>query len=351
MDTVIKKITTLSKKHNLVTCAEVSHWSITSHKFQFRLYRALHSVGFDHFSTERLGFIDAILMNAWLSDEISISLDRLYSDVLLFGGLGTYLVLAHFKGRNTRPTIVGCEVDVFGQQVKSHTVHYLQKLLSPDYGASLDFRNLELLGTPVTAVDKQFARAIKTAILDARNTGTVVTAAAMKYRIQVLHRAIVNVYKTSRMFMIGFHMSRRELAPIVPLSIGMAAYKKELAGIEVSQLLTTNNLDVKDLGAGAGADTLFPELFQKEVVKKMWKWNIVNWNEYYEGTPFERKYRGMYALVAARRSKQVIYQKGALPVAYVEGEVIPFNGVGRAICDYDYIVVIPHSKFEAKMYV
>lgn len=83
----------------LVTVAEVSHFSRTSHEFHFKLLRRLHEDGsFDCFASERLGALDAVFMNAWLAGDLGdMGLDELYADVLPFGGLGTRMWMRYFK--------------------------------------------------------------------------------------------------------------------------------------------------------------------------------------------------------------------------------------------------------------
>lgn len=51
-----------ARRARLVTIAEVTHWSITSHTFHYELLKRLHkSGGFTCFSSERLGLLDAFL--------------------------------------------------------------------------------------------------------------------------------------------------------------------------------------------------------------------------------------------------------------------------------------------------
>lgn len=348
MESIIDIIVEKSKQKQLVTCAEVSHWSKSSHDFHQRLYKKLYTVGFLTFSSERLGFIDAMLMNAWLDGLIPVSLESLYKDVLLFGGLGTYRIMEFFKSlrsKNKPFKLIGCEVDVLSQ-AKSKTIIYLKSLLTEKYGHSLDFKNIKKIGTPVSRIDKQFSKYLTIASQDKRNNPYIESAEPWKYRYKIWYSVL---QKNDKLFVNGFHLSKNELLHLkIPmLCIGMASYKKELAGYDVTNLLNDNKLTINNIADKKSSN--FWDLFRDIVSQnKSWKKNTIRYDKYYEGSSIERKYINKFALMSPN-SKDYITQYGAQAIPYVKSKVIKSIS-GRAISDYDLVVFIPTSKFDIRMY-
>lgn len=204
MDAVARETAALvaARGARLVTAEEASHWSLESHTFHFELMKRLHrSGGFTAFSSERLGRLDAFLMNAWLQGRVDLTLDQLY-DRLPFGGLGTYRWMEYFK-RTRRPfALVGLEIDDVASYADPRLLPLVRSLCSPEFARAVTFTEaIDRGATPKTDDDATIK-----GILDATPRAR---GGWRKHRLDAWFANIrACLAQHGNLFINGFHLSR-----------------------------------------------------------------------------------------------------------------------------------------------
>ena len=100
MELIINNIVDLviKNKIKIITISESNHRSYTSHTFHFELFKKLYERNLiNTFSSERLGIIDADIINWYLENKkISKSIIK----KLPFGGLGSYRIIEYLNKQN-----------------------------------------------------------------------------------------------------------------------------------------------------------------------------------------------------------------------------------------------------------
>jgi len=208
MDAAVRETAALvvARGATLVTIEEVSHYSLESHTFHFELMKRLHAVGgFTCFSSERLGRLDAFLMNLWLDGQIDCTLAALY-DALPFGGLGTFRWMEYFRATRRPFVLAGLEIDDFSY-VKLQTLRLVKSLCSPAFARAMAASKLRapvaVTAVAVTANDR--------AIRDIVNATHATPFDTHRQRVW-FERIRACLAEHGNLFINGFHMSRGSIA-------------------------------------------------------------------------------------------------------------------------------------------
>ena len=220
------------RESRIVTVAETSHFSRTSHAFHFKLLRRLHEGGsFDCFASERLGALDAVFMNAWLAGDLGdTSLDELYDDVLPFGGLGTRMWMPYFKATQRPFHLLGLAPDDALSKVSDRKAATMKAALRTMKST------LELIATPVFdgIVSLRVEGAARTPRDAEIKRAFALAASATSWSTfrDAWKREVLHAYREhGNLFINGFHLARGGSvnmghhfpARARPLFIGMGA--------------------------------------------------------------------------------------------------------------------------------
>lgn len=300
MNDIVEQVTTVVKKNRIkiLTCAEVSHFSVTSHDLHYKLLQSLLENGLiTTFSSEGLGVIDALLMNAWIQGRIDVSIDHLYRRVLPCGGLGTYRWLLYLRRTKHPFRLIGTECD---PDTNVETYKYLRGLLSDDFYPALG----KIINEPkiTTYFVKQLPKFIRT-----RDDRDVYKSIRDSYtwhtnRLKFWYARINNaVRRYGSLFINGFHLScdlsefgswfrLHERRGVRAMSIGMASFNKELTYCKLnSSWFKKYQVDIADLKY---RPDFFFQVFREYVYKHYkyddWFKHVTMINRYYEPTELEK---------------------------------------------------------------
>ena len=253
----------------VVTIAEVCHYSKTSHEFHFKLLKRLHAGGrFTCFSSERLGVIDAVLMNAWLEGALGdMSLDELFT-TLPFGGLGTYRWMQYFKETGLPYRLLGLAPDFLDLQDQhaarlANALSRVCTVVSPD-------GPVRLKGAPTTPRDHEVQRGIALA-------KKTVWSSFPSFRDAWLREIKRALHAHGHLFINGYHLARggtlnigqHIAAGYKPLYFGMGAplQDRHLFSVD-AEWLTTHGIKPHEFAASA------------PVAQKAWRQVCANAQDY-----------------------------------------------------------------------
>jgi len=348
MDKLITKVADLinKKQKSIITISETSHWSYTSHTFHYKLLKTLHKQGFTCFSSERLGILDAFLMNKWLDGKINCSLDYLYSDVLPFGGIGTYRWMVYFKKTNKKYYLVGCEMDILDSLSEKHK-NTLTKILNQLISQKVDITK-KINWIPKTKEDKIIKYAINSFYEKGWDNRYIFWQKNMEKEIN----------KHKNFFINGFHLTKG------PDGLGKELIKKYKNKVFIfgmdslniyhpvvfinSKWLKQHNLKKSEI---------WSDIFWKKFSDwyssypyDIWIKKIDNIHKYIEVNPYIKKYNG-YFLIKADKIKASFSHLGASPMPVVNNNKLSYyidnnNKIGKY---YDYMIYIPISRFNKIM--
>lgn len=381
MDKSIEDLTKIiiKNKAKIITISESSHWSYTSHTFFFKLVKKLYEKNIiNTFTSERLGFLDAILINAWLDGDLDCDIDELFNS-LPFGGLGTYRWIKYFKGKKNFH-IVPSEVDFSesfdDKKLMKDLKRLLKLLLSKDF---YDTLKLE----PSKPDNKKY---IKNKYDEAVYNALYETYLYKKnknnpdYRYIVWYNNLKDAYdKYKNVFVCGYHLSlgRTNEDTIIKtlkqdynniLTIGLAARRFEHPYMELSKnFLKSNNLTIQDY---INNEVKFLDAFYNYYLK-----NMKNYKKHLRGVNVDSEMKSKYIkifnlngnnfiknhkdyeIINTKKESGNIYAEGAVPIPVIKGYEDDNDNIDDNIDDnnpnsiknYDYVVILPLSRFEFDM--
>lgn len=367
MDNILNQIVRIvnNNKHKIVTISETSHWSKTSHEFHFNLLKKLLTkTKINTFSSERLGVLDAILMNAWLEGKIKCPLMELYEEILPFGGLGTYSWMEYFKKTKNKFNLVGCEVDaIYPDEIKKNKRLCLElgKLCSPELKKHLKYgaKVVELKKYAKTKLDKEILAAISKANKygEARQNWDALT----KLRIKEWTNNVKKIYaKYGNLYINGYHLGKSTKMdnikfPIKPLILGLASYQMQLFTVYISEVdLKKCGLTIENYGEMTSEFSSCFAIKINTTPRKKWVKRYIDKYAEGEAMDYMRKYRNMWKLVKIKpndKEKIINYGAWAFPVNNVK-KINPYlMGYVVDVKNFDYVIFMPKSEVRWKMFI
>lgn len=354
LNILLNKTVNKIKNKKIITISETNHFSYTSHTIHYKLLKKIHKNNIINcFTSERLGLIDAFLMNKWLLGEIKCSLKYLYT-ALPFGGLGTYRWMKYFKKTKIKYFLVGCELDdIKNINYKDRTIKLLKSVSSDNLKNHIQFNNIIKVDI-LTENDKIIKDIINKNI---KNKDWI------KKRYTFWYNEInKNIKKYSKIYINGFHLqySSKELGLKLKnkyknnmISLGIASKKVEVFGIFITnKFLKDNNLKVNDYinNTNKFLDIIYSnDKFLKHCYIKD---NIVELTKYFSFN-YEYMKKPSYSLINFKNSKYYIFKGGCQVFPILNDVNINKNKIYNGIFgkekikeDYDYILLIPSSKIE-----
>jgi hypothetical protein len=329
MNDVIDNIINIIKKKDIkiITIAESNHRSYTSHTFQFELAKKLYDQKLiDTFGSERLGVIDADIINWYLRNSKEIPKNIIKK--LPFGGMGYSRIIdyLHTKDKDSFK-IVGLEEDDYCHKALSQLSSNFD-MVSPSFLDQIRRGVVIKKLKPITENDKRWYESLVSFRLDMRE----------EFWLKQI-QSVLEVRKT--LFINGFHLGKND--PIgrwlkknykgKVLFLGMGA--KEVK----TQLLLIPS-KVRDFGLAIYKDNYKqkivyiddickPTKLEKSVDENEWKMvKVTKKNE-------EEKVRAIGCYLA-------MYEKDYLDKKTVD--------LGFKIKKYDYVILFDKNEYRGKMF-
>lgn len=113
MNRIIHELTSHVKKNNyqIITISECGHGSYDSHTIHYELMKNLfENKLITSVSSERLGFISALVLEKYIQNKIKYNLKNLV-EMLGWVGMGTYRWIKYFRKNKSKINIYGLEPD------------------------------------------------------------------------------------------------------------------------------------------------------------------------------------------------------------------------------------------------
>lgn len=361
MEDIIKStISLINKKNRIITISEVTHRSYSSHTFHYKLMKALHRSGkVKLFSSERLGILDVLLLNLWLENKLTYSLEYLYEHILPSGGLGTYRWLSYLKTQNLQSfKLIATDVDYKPNANDTKLLSLLKDITSNSFSKHLTFdgsipdkkyvetNNDNLIRQALLQIDLESKEPNRRLSLWAQNIKKTLTE-----------------YPNEKVFINGFHLSRHGSGILKHIGIhktqmlilGMSSISKDVPVVE----LTKTWLKKRDIVTTEhyGDDPKFWEEYMKfydslspKKIKNILNTSIKNSLDIQTPTNFENIYKHRYALIktGGLHSYYIDHGMGGMAIPYVKG-IIRKIEKDFDVSDYDYVINIPHSNYRRDM--
>lgn len=347
-------------EYQLLTISEVTHMSVSSHDIHFSIVKKLvKSKLVFCFSSERLGFIDAFLMNKWLNNEIEITIDKLYS-ILLFGGLGTYRWLEYFKKYRIPVLILGLEGDYIYPN-SDDTFKYLEKYTSTKFMKSL--RKLMTVSFPqilpeeyskiMSNIKKNISTELERQIYESVKAGMATFNFSERY--DFWYNNIKQFMKTeNKLFINGYHLSSNDIKIPKHMSIGMMAKNIQAFCVKVPKKIINTFSDTIKNNIVKSMPFVYNEM--RKYGKKRYPTDIRWWkkkknicfiNKHWQPTQFENSYTNfkLIDVKSLKTRKDNSYTFRVIGSGFVP--IIPnvafVDEYPTSAHDYDYIIFIPKS--------
>lgn len=377
MDKSIEDLTKIISKNKskIITISESSHWSYTSHTFFFKLVKKLYEKKLiNTFTSERLGFLDAILINAWLDDKLDCELEELFNSIP-FGGLGTYRWIKYFKGKKN-VNIVASEVD-FSYYADNKKFTKKLKLLLKQI-LSKEFYDTMKLDSSKPNNKKYIKNKYDKEVYNALYETYLFNINDPNYRYKVWYNNLKNTYdKYKNMFVCGYHLSlgktnedtivkslKKDYNNII--TIGLTTRKFEHPYIELTKFfLESNNLTIQDFINSE--DKFWNSYFNYYMNNKNKYWKRFNMypdvkKKYIKifsnnNNNFIKNHKD-YEILNTKKESGNITMIGALALPMIKNYKMKLDILNEiddnnynTIKNYDYVIILPFSKFEHKMWL
>lgn len=329
MDVIIDNIVKIVKDKNIkiITIAESNHRSYTSHTFQFELAKKLYDQKLiDTFGSERLGIIDADIINWYLNTRKTVPKNIIKK--LPFGGMGYSRIIDYLSMKNKNSfEIVGLEEDDYCHMALSQLPQNFS-MLSPSF-----FKQIQkgvVIGKlkPLTINDKKWYNSLVSFRINKRE--------------EFWLEQIKSVLKTRKtLFINGFHLGKND-------PIGRWLKK------------TYKN---KVLFLGMGAKEIKTQLllippkvrdFSVAIYNDNYKQKIVNIDHICKPTMLEKTVDGdqwKIIKVTKKNEEEKIRAIGCYLAMYEKDyEKRKTVDLGFQIKKYDYVILFDKNEYKDKMF-
>jgi len=262
-------------------------------------------------SSEILTNFDVLLIHLWLHGKIKCTIRDLYEKILPRGGLGTYKWVEYIKTHKINVLIIPSERDEFYENTFTHKTEFINVLntittfaLTPEH--FLDNTKFATL-KPKTDIDQIVHKYIKDSFRDDR----------LEYWFDNLK----HYYKpNTKLFINGFHLDK---------------YPKSEGILPLAKL-------GKTLHIGMGTSKMYVPFEIKSKIQ------IVNLADYYGLSDLEKQFKDSYAIIDCVRVSGMFKTRGAeigqLPLKNT------LSDIAFRTNRYDFVVFIPRSNFDWRMY-
>lgn len=308
------------------------------------------------FSSERLGPLDALLLNMWLEGDLRFSLKYLYDHILPFGGLGTYRWLQYFKTqRRGTFELIGLDVDTFDKNEK--LLSLLKKISTKDFGDQL---TLDWMPPMRKSIKNKIDKVIHYALVQFQEEQKTPTNRLKMWAKNI--NQVLNERPRDCLFVNGFHLSRHDSGLLTNLRIprkdmlviGMSSVSREIPVVELTRAwFKKQKLEFPDdYGTPKfwGAYVAYYDTLTPLQIKKVLNQNIKPSSEVVEPTPFEKNCGKHFKLIPTKRNEfdYIDHSMGGMAEPFVK-KVVRVSDGGFKVSDYDYVVCTPHSSYRRDM--
>ena len=345
MDGVLSALTEVCRDYDIVGIAEVNHFSIDSHEFQFELFKRLN---IKYISLEILGPFTSLLVNEYIAGNIDVPLEDIFGRSY-DPGLGTIRYIEYAKENNIKfiPT------DYHSLVLSDKTLGLISKICSPTFMSNLVIENYKpvLLTKTEDIVENKCDRYIYDHMMNLDNYNKNTKKNIFESRLDFWYKNIVSfmdkIIGKEKLFIVGYHLQKFKTG-----SIG---------------LLLKERYNFISLGmASAYIETRFcSEIFDKktfkmkEYIKNQYEFGskIMNYFDVYNKTKLEKKLEGLYKIVDTRKNRGFMHNFGIERYIIIKdgNRTLSYKEVYKQsdalnIKAFDYVIFIPKSTFDNRFY-
>lgn len=328
MEDVIDKIINIVKKNNIkiITIAESNHRSFTSHTFQYQLVKKLYEQKLiNTFGSERLGIIDADIINWYLSKNKT---PKNLIEKLPFGGMGYDRIIKYLsRQKSDSYEIVGLEEDEYCYEVFKKLPASFD-LLSTNFLKQIQRGVVIGKLKPQTVNDKRWYKSLASFRVDNRESFWL---NQIKKTLERRNNLFINGFHLGKNDKIGKWLSKNYKNQVLFLGMGAKNIKTQL-------LLIPS--DVRN--------------FDKAIIEKNYKQKITNIDNVCRPTALENSVKdNEWKLIKVDSNNQnqkvravgcylAMYEKD-----YLDSQVV---NIGFSIKKYDYVVIFDKNEFKNQMF-
>ncbi len=352
MNKIIDNVIDMIGDKKIITVAETHHFSYTSHTFQYKLVKKLIRTNkINAVSSERMGIIDALIINLFLNGKLVMTLEELY-DSIPVGGIGTYRTIKFLKkNKQYKVKVIGVEADDYRTLYKDSMKKILKNICSIDF-----FNRINFNGDSVKNSKKFIKNKYDTIIYKALNLTHKLKNNYFDNRYKIWYQSMENIIdKYGNLFINGYHLGNDELGGELKnkylnkvITIGMGSKNKftKIAILPKNYLLKNK---IEKLSYENISKDFIEFFIQEWKTKKIDKIIIDNLSKYVKPSKLEKKYNYYYILNTADEDGFIL-RWGAIPFPHIKGTDLMEIGGMTSVKIYDYIVFIPKSNFNENLH-
>ena len=345
MDGVLSALTEVCDGYDIVGIAEVNHFSVSSHEFQFELFKRLN---IKNISSEVLCPFVALLINEYIAGNLDVPLEDIFKNAHN-PGIGTMRYIEYAKENNIKfiPT------DYYALSISDKTLELTSLLCSPKFISNMVVERYrpKLLTKNEDIIENKYDRYIYNHITNLDNYISNSNKNFFESRIEFWYNNVTKIMDSfaneDKLFILGYHMQNSKSGSIGLLlkekynfiSLGMAsAYMEMKFCSEVFDKKTFN---------------------MKEYSKNQFKLGtkIMNYFDVYNKTKLEEKLEGLYKIVDSKKNRGFIHNFGMVKFVIVKdgNRTLTYKEVYKTpdyvnIKLFDYVIFIPKSIFKGGFY-